>query len=282
MSELLKLCNRYFQTKDFYEILNINRSANEKESTYSRQLTLNKTNSYIYVVLVKKAYHKLSLLVHPDRVDEDKKVEATEKFKVLGKIHCILSDSNKRAVYDESGEFDEENDSGFDWADYWRSLFKKITIEDIQNYERDYIGSEIELRDIKRAYVDGKGNMDYMFETVPFINCDSEPRICEIVREMIAREEVPEFKSFTEEPQRNKVRRRKKWERDQAKASTVEYSELAKAMEENTNRRAKKMQDFFSELEAKYGGKNQKKKRKSLQNGESPPSKRTRASRKKN
>lgn len=160
--------------------------------------------------------------MHPDRVDEEHKVEATEKFKVLGKIHSILSDSNKRAVYDECGEFDEESDSAFDWVDYWRSLFKKITIEDIQNYEKDYIGSEMELKDVKRAYIDGKGDMDYMFEMVPFINCESEDRIMEAVKKMIEDGEVPEYKSFTEEPKKKKDRRWKKWEKEQREAAAID------------------------------------------------------------
>jgi DnaJ family protein C protein 9 len=37
-------------------------------------------------------------------VEEKRKAEATEKFKVLGRIHTILSDSDKRAIYDESGK----------------------------------------------------------------------------------------------------------------------------------------------------------------------------------
>lgn len=66
-------------------------------------------HSYTYLSIyisfsVRKAYHKLSLLVHPDRVEEKEKVEATEKFKVLGKIHSILSDKEKKAIYDESGK----------------------------------------------------------------------------------------------------------------------------------------------------------------------------------
>lgn len=61
--------------------------------------------TYVYIPFpVRKAYHKLSLLVHPDRVEEKKKAEATEKFKVLGRIHSILSDNEKRAIYDESGK----------------------------------------------------------------------------------------------------------------------------------------------------------------------------------
>ena len=58
-----------------------------------------------YLIPVRKAYHKISLLVHPDRVEESEKLEATEKFKVLGKIHSILSDKEKKAIYDESGKF---------------------------------------------------------------------------------------------------------------------------------------------------------------------------------
>lgn len=107
---------------------------------------------------VKKAYHKLSLLVHPDRVEESEKVEATEKFQVLGRIHSILSDNDKRKIYDETGQFDEESDEVAmrNWADYWRTLFKPITKKDIEDYEKNYKGSEAEIKDLKRAYMDSR------------------------------------------------------------------------------------------------------------------------------
>lgn len=57
-----------------------------------------------FILLVKKAYRKLSLTVHPDRVPDEGKEKATEKFKVLGKIHSVLSDPEKRAVYDDTGK----------------------------------------------------------------------------------------------------------------------------------------------------------------------------------
>ena len=53
---------------------------------------------------VKKGYHKVSLKVHPDRVPEEGKEEATLKFQTLGKVYCILSNKEKRAVYDETGK----------------------------------------------------------------------------------------------------------------------------------------------------------------------------------
>lgn len=52
---------------------------------------------------MKKGYHKVSLRVHPDRVSPKEKEEATKKFQALGRVYSILSDENKRGVYDETG-----------------------------------------------------------------------------------------------------------------------------------------------------------------------------------
>jgi len=54
---------------------------------------------------VKKAYYKQSLKVHPDRVPDEEKENATEKFQTLGKVYSILSVEEKRKIYDETGEF---------------------------------------------------------------------------------------------------------------------------------------------------------------------------------
>ena len=56
-----------------------------------------------YDVVVKRAYRRLSLKVHPDRVGKKEKKSATCKFQILGKVYSILSDKEKRAVYDETG-----------------------------------------------------------------------------------------------------------------------------------------------------------------------------------
>ena len=60
----------------------------------------------IYINLlfsVKRAYHKISLKIHPDRVTDKEKEDATKKFQVLGKAYGILSDKEARKVYDETG-----------------------------------------------------------------------------------------------------------------------------------------------------------------------------------
>ena len=67
--------------RDFYDILGINRDAADDE--------------------IKKAYRKLAMKYHPDRNPDSK--EAEEKFKEVKEAYEILSDSQKRAAYDQYG-----------------------------------------------------------------------------------------------------------------------------------------------------------------------------------
>jgi len=51
--------------------------------------------------VVKKAYYKLSLPVHPHVAG--KNYRAARQFQALGKIYSILSDVNKRRLYNREG-----------------------------------------------------------------------------------------------------------------------------------------------------------------------------------
>lgn len=253
MAKLVDLCEKYFGSRNFYEVLKISKTSTDKQ--------------------VKKAYHKLSLLVHPDRVDGDGKDEATEKFKVLGFIHSILSDNDKRKIYDETGQYDEDSDEVTmrNWGDYWRTLFKEITVEDINNYEKTYKGSDTEIKDLKRAYTDSKGDMDYILEAVPFTNCDEEPRLHEIIQKLVEAGEVPEYESFTKEDDKKKKRRKRKWAKEAAEAERLEHSkkldqapndDLALAILNRNKARAGEAENFFDSLIDKYAKKSTKEKKK--------------------
>lgn len=67
--------------RDFYDILGVARSASDVE--------------------IKRAYRKLALEWHPDR---NKDPKAGEKFKEINRAYEILSDSQKKAAYDQYGE----------------------------------------------------------------------------------------------------------------------------------------------------------------------------------
>lgn len=68
-------------SKDFYTVLGVERSADEKE--------------------IKKAYRKLAMKYHPDRNPDNP--EAEEKFKEASMAYEVLSDAEKRAAYDRMG-----------------------------------------------------------------------------------------------------------------------------------------------------------------------------------
>ena len=67
--------------QDFYEVLNISKSASQAE--------------------IKKAYRKMAIKYHPDKNPDDKKAE--ENFKKAAEAYEILSDENKKARYDQYG-----------------------------------------------------------------------------------------------------------------------------------------------------------------------------------
>ncbi len=67
--------------RDYYEILGVERSADERE--------------------IKKAYKRLAMKFHPDRNPDNP--ESEEKFKEAKEAYEILSDPQKRAAYDKFG-----------------------------------------------------------------------------------------------------------------------------------------------------------------------------------
>lgn len=231
-------------------------------------------------------------MVHPDRVDENQKLIATEKFKVLCKVHSILQNSEKRKVYDDSGDVDDESDIDSSWINYWKTIFRVITLDDIKKYEQDYLGSETEVRDLKRAYINGKGSMDHIIQAVPFANCDHEDRYLEIIRKLVDEGEVEEYSTFFNEPEKKKVRRKKKEQKERAQAEAeistgnlehlkidINYKinfldDLEKELLENSQRREQGFFDLISKLENEYGPK--KEKRKSITASKSSPAKKRR------
>ncbi|XP_022976178.1 dnaJ homolog subfamily B member 4 [Cucurbita maxima] len=68
---------------DYYNILKVNRNANDDD--------------------LKKAYRRLAMKWHPDKNPNSKK-EAETKFKQISEAYEVLSDPQKKAIYDQYGE----------------------------------------------------------------------------------------------------------------------------------------------------------------------------------
>jgi molecular chaperone DnaJ len=67
--------------RDYYEVLGVDRGADDQS--------------------LKSAYRKLALKYHPDRNPNDR--EAEERFKEAAEAYSVLSDSQKRSMYDRYG-----------------------------------------------------------------------------------------------------------------------------------------------------------------------------------
>ncbi|MBX3243319.1 MAG: molecular chaperone DnaJ [Acidobacteria bacterium] len=78
--------------RDYYEILEINRTATEVE--------------------IKKAYRSLAVKFHPDKNPDDPHAE--ERFKECAEAYSVLSDPQKRAAYDRFGHSATGAGAGFD------------------------------------------------------------------------------------------------------------------------------------------------------------------------
>ena len=68
-------------TRDYYEILGLERGASDEE--------------------IKKSYRRLAMKFHPDRNPDDDQAE--EKFKEGTEAYEVLSDGEKRVAYDQFG-----------------------------------------------------------------------------------------------------------------------------------------------------------------------------------
>lgn len=80
---VLLLClQQSFASRNFYDILQIPRSASDDQ--------------------IKRAYRKLALKYHPDKNPGDE--EAKKKFQEIGNAYEVLSDGEKRKIYDRHGE----------------------------------------------------------------------------------------------------------------------------------------------------------------------------------
>ena len=237
---LIEDIEEHFGTKNLYEVLNAS-----KDSTKDQ---------------IKKAYRKTSLKVHPDRVDAAHKDEATRKFQVLAQVHFVLSDEERRKLYDEHGIIANEDslDSEADWANYWRLLFPKISEKDIQSFKTKYIDSKEEEDDLIAIYNRFKGDLDKISETHMFYD---EDRTVEQISQLIEEGRLEKFKKFSNEPESKRDRRRKFAQREakQAEKAKREMKDKEPDLGDLTALIQKRQQNNFdsmiANLEAKYGNK---------------------------
>jgi molecular chaperone DnaJ len=91
--------------RDYYEILGVAKTATVEE--------------------IKRAYREMAMKHHPDRVAEGEKKAAEERFKEISEAYAVLSDPEKRSVYDQYGH------TGFDQRYSTEDIFRNADFSSI-------------------------------------------------------------------------------------------------------------------------------------------------------
>eukprot|EP00276_Gloeochaete_wittrockiana_P009682 CAMPEP_0184646616 /NCGR_PEP_ID=MMETSP0308-20130426/3351_1 /TAXON_ID=38269 /ORGANISM="Gloeochaete witrockiana, Strain SAG 46.84" /LENGTH=353 /DNA_ID=CAMNT_0027076803 /DNA_START=105 /DNA_END=1166 /DNA_ORIENTATION=+ len=232
--------------RDYYEVLGLGKDATPSE--------------------IKKSYYKLALKVHPDRNSKNEK--AHEEFLELSRAYNCLSNTEKRSVYDETGQDPELNeavdDSFASWDEYFRSLYQKVTEEDIISYEKKYKHSPLEAEDVRHFYKIGKGDMAKVMDNVPLSTDGDENRFVEYLSACVS---VGTLDAFPQSKVKKCSKCAKKKEKcsshqdliDGIEKSTKESSKENSAAEASLSnaimaKRQTNLNKLADDLLAKYGG----------------------------
>ena len=211
---------------------------------------------------IKKAYHRFALKLHPDK---NPSKDASKQFQTLQKVYAVLSDEKKRKVYDETGRVDEMDSEEFnDLYEYYRTMYKKVTEEDILQVTKEYLGSEEETRDLKACYVKFEGDMTKVFEwqMCSDIEFDSH-RFAEIIEADASLEKYPKFEEYLKKHVRGKAApidplgnrvSKKKLKGSNGTGKENGMGDLQALILAKNKSRAGAADDLFARLEEKYGG----------------------------
>uniref|UniRef100_A0A0D9VDB4 J domain-containing protein n=1 Tax=Leersia perrieri TaxID=77586 RepID=A0A0D9VDB4_9ORYZ len=227
------------ESRGLYEILGIERTASQQD--------------------IKKAYYKLALRLHPDKNPGDE--EAKEKFQQLQKVIAILGDEEKRALYDETGITDDDalvGEAADNLQEYFRTVYRKVTEADIEEFEAKYRGSDSEKKDLKDLYTQLKGNMNRLFCSMICSDpkLDSH-RFKDIIDEAIAEGELKSTKAYEKwskkiseiEPPTNPLERRVK------KKKKTEENDLILAISQRREQRKDRFNSVLSSIMSKCDAK---------------------------
>lgn len=219
-------------------------------------------------VEVRRAYHKLCLRYHPDKAQGAE--DTREQFDAVQLAYLVLSDEKKRARYDRTGvvsvnDGDGDGEGDFDWDEYFTTQFTEVSAELIEQDRQAYQGSAEERSDMLRAFVDARGDMKQLFESVIHLEFtkDEEQRVYELCTQFVEEEggvepmDVPLWKQYVRQRKQEvaKMERARKREAKAAKKERVkvERGRVGKA-KTNTKTKANTKVDDMAALQLAIAG----------------------------
>lgn len=128
---------------------------------------------------------------HPDRVADEEKEAAKEKFNIIHQAYLVLVDPINRKAYDDGGQLISLTNSSAPMK--WDSFIKTINDADIETKRRQYQGSSMEENDIIREIQIGNGSVTHLFNTIPYMRCEDEPRMIDVIKRCMNAGKIPKM-----------------------------------------------------------------------------------------
>ncbi|ULU05530.1 hypothetical protein L3Y34_017883 [Caenorhabditis briggsae] len=218
----LEDCKKHFDTECLYELLGVQKDCDGKE--------------------LKKGYYRQSMRWHPDKsnLGEEEKQTYTTKFQLLNKAYQILSDDERRKIYDETGSVDDE-ELNEDVLKAWRKIFKKKD-ELIMHYNK----CKGDISKIQE-YAIGYESIEDLKAAVDSLIEDGEI------------EKTKKYETSTTEKKMIAYKRKAEKEASEAENLTNSDADLMALIRGRQKKREEKNDSFLDALAAKYAPSSSKK-----------------------
>lgn len=124
-----------------------------------------------------------------------------------------------------------------------------MTLKDIDTYKSNYIGSELEKEDIKKAYLKYRGCLNQMATEVLFMDYTQEPRVKGIINTLILKGELPRFKNYAEDDHSAQFKRFRDYRKEETKA--LEMLSNQKSLQTRKTERLKRVNKIMKKYKPK-------------------------------
>ena len=213
------------QSENLYSLLGLQKTASNSE--------------------IRKAYKRLVFLCHPDKNKSDP--NASTKFSNISRAYKILSNPASRKLYDETGEYDEENEGEIkitETLNYFRKIYSP---KDIESFEKKYVNSKDEEEDLINFYNENGGDIKKILEWIPFSKNEDVQRYIKIYEKLFKNKTLKKNKKY--EDSKDKVNLLKEDEKETKEASET----LDKLTKQIMGKKTKRNYDeYLDKLKNKY------------------------------
>ena len=194
---------------------------------------------------IKKAYRRLVFVYHPDKNKTDP--DAGSKFANITRAYKILSNPDSRRIYDETGDYDDEDEGKINIAETLNYFRKIYSPKDIESFHDKYINSKDEEEDLINFYNSNGGDIKKILEWIPYSTNDDVQRYIKIYEKLFKKKTLTKTKKFDET--KNKVELLKE-DAEEAKEAEKEMDNLTKAI--IGNKRKRNFSNYLDNLKERY------------------------------